>query len=802
MEGLSLQIADKWAVLDEGVSISVEENSPIWGEGNSFSFPFELDVESNRHIIGNSDQLTGESVYKVLDGQPAVLYVMGVPLYYGKISLDDEVEIADGRVEVTLISGNLTFDEMIDGMNCQDVPLKDEIVLGKKWDTLFIRCIEKKTLDGALGPRTFEYSSAAPRDVMAMEDSGKQSTINVSSPYPQKAYCNTRIAYKKPEKEKDAKLSKENEEKAQKMERGNYLVLDANRTESGPCFYVLYFLECLFRYLKIAYNLSNIRALEDIDRLAFFNAKFKYKLTDPIRSTGWPETFKISYDWPDGADNFLSHFNIELENTHYYCIATSENFPNIEVSQLIKSLSSAFLIKLYIDRRNIQQINAVYIKDILKDNDIQIISSVEIIEANKIENDIKGYRLSYSSADDDNTEYNYNDWSNPLLLDSYNEIKSNVKPFNKRLYIHNKNGNAYRIKVNGESTSIADLNEALFEVGAYNSVSYGDCSDENKTENTEIGFSPITVNDVFGSQFGDDLVVKDDQTKNDQLFAALLDVEMKYPKEYTIEFPKITIWQGLDIRRAVIKYTFFLDQPYSEEATLRYKKFYSLHPEGKVYYEGESPVQACDTGFMLGLMRGPGREAGVEEFDENYDEEGNSKYVVVSSDYAFHSDYVDNYARLFDYNGTEPGGVDTTGRISLKLRSEKPVPTEFIEADITYEEFYSKWKAWGISDDDIDAAWNVYVSDLDFYRKNGYFPITETYAQKRGLFDKFHAEYAYFVINRKIVRLTLRMELADLASIDWTKRYKIGDYVGFVNKYSYTVDNTGMSDVTLEMYYL
>ena len=55
MEGLSLQIADKWAVLDEGVSISVEENSPIWGEGNSFSFPFELDVESNRHIIGNSD---------------------------------------------------------------------------------------------------------------------------------------------------------------------------------------------------------------------------------------------------------------------------------------------------------------------------------------------------------------------------------------------------------------------------------------------------------------------------------------------------------------------------------------------------------------------------------------------------------------------------------------------------------------------------------------------------------------------------------------------------------------------------
>ena len=148
-------------------------------------------------------------------------------------------------------------------------------------------------------------------------------------------------------------------------------------------------------------------------------------------------------------------------------------------------------------------------------------------------------------------------------------------------------------------------------------------------------------------------------------------------------------------------------------------------------------------------------------------------------------------------------GVGGAGNNAVNRMIEAGIKNvEFIEADITYEEFYSKWKAWGLSDDDIDAAWNVYVSDLDFYRKNGYFPITETYAQKRGLFDKFHAEYAYFVINRKIVRLTLRMELADLASIDWTKRYKIGDYVGFVNKYSYTVDNTGMSDVTLEMYYL
>ena len=106
------------------------------------------------------------------------------------------------------------------------------------------------------------------------------------------------------------------------------------------------------------------------------------------------------------------------------------------------------------------------------------------------------------------------------------------------------------------------------------------------------------------------------------------------------------------------------------------------------------------------------------------------------------------------------GGVDPKERISLKPRAEKPNP------------------------------------------EGGFYPVTESYAQKRGLFDKFYAEYAYFVVNRKIVRMTCRMEMADLLNIDWTKRYKIGEYVGFINKYSYSVSSSGISDVELEMYYI
>lgn len=150
----------------------------------------------------------------------------------------------------------------------------------------------------------------------------------------------------------------------------------------------------------------------------------------------------------------------------------------------------------------------------------------------------------------------------------------------------------------------------------------------------------------------------------------------------------------------------------------------------------------------------------IELYDEDYDEENNFKYTITSTNSAFHSDTVDNYNRTFDYNGTESGGVDPSGRFSLKLRAEKPIGE--------------------------DGA----LQQL---------PIENA---KRGLFDKFYTEYAYFVTHRKIVKLTLRMEIADLINIDWTKRYRIGHYVGFINKYNYTVDKNGIGDITMEMYYL
>ena len=787
MNGLALQIDGKWAVLGEDVSVSVEGNSPIWGEGNSFSLPFELDVEANRHILGNSDQITGQSVYEVLDGKRAILYTLGIPVYYGIIKLDDEVEIDEGTVDITLVSGNLTFEEMIEDMNCQDVALKDRIEVGEG--------ISEFTLRGSLGILQ-EYRSNFPDEFVRMSVHGI-STINVSKPYPQMPYCNARVCYQLPEKKEEESNSSKDFPDVEQNEAlsvgigkyGNYAVLDANRPLSGLCFFVMYFLDCLFYKLNVVYSNDGLSSMEDMTRLAFFSTQFHV-------DTETKDT-EISLD---NVTRYMPSFRYKISPKGYSVdfsaketrlVANSKNFPNVNVSEVIDALKNGFGVKfIYNDRINTMK--CVYVKDVLRDNSVEEIKSVEIFSTVKLENKTRGFELSYSASDDNDTSYNYDEWVAINITDSYNKIRSSVSSYSKVLSIDKRIGNAYRTKVDEDAKSVSELRPTLFEVAEFNKVKYGDCSVPANVESVEIGFTPIIQNDVEKKEtvaFGYNT---DDSTNNTQTFATFLDTEFQYPS--MVPYVSFGFYRDILGGWYDFSYTYYSSQREVSE-------------ESRVYItdvkrETERALSDRDSGLTLGVMRGPGRDAGVEEYEQNYDGEGNSKYVMVAQDYTFHSDTVDNYARLFDYNGTEAGGVDVDGRFSLKLRAEKPVPESFkMLPFIPYEEYREMYKdVW--TEDVILQTWNNWYGAIAEVQGKDYFPITETYAQKRGLFDKFYTEYAYFVVNRKIVRMKCRMEMADILNIDWTKRYKIGDYIGFINKYSYTINAEGMSDVELEMYYI
>lgn len=795
MDTISLQIDGKYAFLEPDVSISIEEQSPVWGEGNSFSFPFELDVEANRHIIGNSDQLTGGSIYQALEGKSAVIYAMGIPIFYGKVSLDDEVDTDEGHIEITVVSSRMSFDEMIEGMNCQDVELSEEIILGEKWSTYNVQVLwQNEPVDVVRG--------YMPTNFMRMRNNGV-STYNVSDPYPAAKYCNVRICYPLPEELADEEKGPEKElekivinvdnlylqqgykSNIETLFSGKYVVLDADRALSAPCFYVMYFLECLFGKLSIQFNSGRVAYEEDLNRLAFFSTACKFTEKDTGRTESFPVANKeykikqlVDYSWTypsayfknissDGSVHAKGWFDI------VQCIASSENFPKEDCSTIIESIEKAFGIRFLFDKK-MSQVTPVFVRDILRNISVKEIHAI-VTESHKRENSVQGFVLKYSGNEED-TAYNYEDYTNTQNIEGYNNLQLSVTAFDKTCYIDPRNMNAYRIKNDGDAQEFDTQNPALFEVGMFNQVKYGNFSNEKIVEKVEIPFSPVVMNDVETPVRLDKL--KNDKKKgqlndnnnNEQEFAVLLDVQMRYPsavKEQIIIGSSSYGAKPVDFK---IAWTYVDVQGFDEKLSKPTHESDAKYPDrwwAKTgapmllkYLDNDSPIQTFDAGLTLGIMRGSGNTAGIQDYDENYDGEGNSKYVTVPSNYAFHSDSVDNYGRVFDYNGTADGGVSK--HFSLKLRAEKPV---------------------------LDSDGNPLQCSIPE-------------AQRRGLFDRFYTEYAYFVTHRKIAVLSLRMELADLVNIDWTVRYRFGDYVGFVNKVNYTVSADGVSDVTVEMFYL
>ena len=129
------------------------------------------------------------------------------------------------------------------------------------------------------------------------------------------------------------------------------------------------------------------------------------------------------------------------------------------------------------------------------------------------------------------------------------------------------------------------------------------------------------------------------------------------------------------------------------------------------------------------------------------------------------------------YDNGEPvtvsGGVDVReGRVSLKLRAEKPNPS--------------------FDPEQPEGEDNM-----------RYLKITNPNLQQRGLADQFYKEYSYWVRNAKIAKLEVRIGLTELLNIDKTVRQCIGDITGFVRKMEYSISiQSGLGVVSMEVWYL
>lgn len=945
---LSILINDKPVALSDDFSIDIEDQNPVFNDTEMFSYPFSIPLDGNRWLVKNIEDVHAAMKAVNMEHLPVRINADELPFRSGTLVMQDDEEITNS-LSMNIDASTQSFSELISDLQCRDIPVKDQIIIGEKIGNVRVdiesdpvvkvdvfvtggkhkhdhteaheiradhvsvsKVLEPQALGFSYPASCNEYTSTSTQHYMgdaqklsersypqnhkvnepAIASNGNY--INTAAAYGETdgagraaTYCNARICYKHHGLDDDGKTASDvisikdctwtNEDLYP------YWVLDAKRPQSGICFYVLYFLDCLFAYLGVTFDKKALMEIEDLKHLCFFTTvcsydtvSYQYDEDDPTGAkqpnlhphhgtyyrkddaeviakkkkageikTGYFKSQEHINSWlesrgcggkinivkaenkdvqeltlhtPKGTTEHIqvgevrddggkvtgisieakiSKFNVQANVLNM--VANSGNFPDESVSTVISSLESAFGIKFSYDYEQ-KKVTAYLTRDVLRKSGNEartfhanIHSMVPMTEK------ITGVRMRYSAESDAkdqrqnvldsrrnknmgySTDYDYIDYPAPDSGDNstvynldYIDFFHNLSSGDKHCYIDRKTGNAYRVKVNGDATTTADLKPVLFEVGQFKGVEYGDCSDENEDfiHDISVDFTPVPFNDVnyfkeieaaYGSHEAIDsyngkkygVTIADSQP----ILCAYVDEDMEH------EFVEQIINQTIS--------TAFCD--FYMQQTLSLVESYDPSDTE----DGNSPLQDDSRwGFAVALMRGGGSDATRQSYDYNYDHFGTSKWRTVSGKYALACDSLDMMGNEFDYNGVQEG-VGDGERFSLKIRAFKE-------------------PSW-LSDPKYQ---NVVLCDNDEVDKNG--KVVKK-IRSRGLFDTFILPYAYFLLNRKKFMVRCTTTVAQVADIPnhWQEWWNIGGMKCLIDKVNTTIDaKTGMGEVELTVYAL
>lgn len=874
---LSVTVDGKQLVLPKDFSIDIEDQNPMFNSTEMFSYPVKIPLEGNGSVLQNVGDINSDLRPVEMEHLPMRISVDGMPFRSGTAVMTADENVEDS-LSVNMDASVQSFDDLIGDLSCRDIPLKDEILIGEKIGNVQVSVtydyhvkvdikngsdthyrkygnVASGSVDvQALGfsyPGKCQVSSATTQKAVKSTErsypDGKkvivpkvlESYINTSEAYPTKPYCNARVCYKHKALADDGSTAdsviEQKDSRYQYEDLYPYWVLDANRPQSGLCFYVLYFLDCLFAYLGVSFDKSALMAVEDFKHLCFFTTHCKYteKPLHQPKEGSFFNSFDEINDWLDSRGcggeleiedpeaKELTSFTLTLPSTKGQSVvktytvgkdkvrsikvsadlkskkvsadimamyASSDNFPDKTVKNVISSLENSFGLKFYYDYEQ-KKVTAYLMRDLFRGRESPVKIPGVVTSIYKISEKITGVRMKYSAESDDkqqaaniknkvynyDTDFDYIDYPEDSTVTSktYVDFFQNLKSGDKSVYIDRTTGNAYRIKVDSEAKDGSDLKPVLFEVGAYKGVEYGDCSTMNDDYITEFSsdFQPVSFNDVNyfqeleavsgkGSDSGwtDDSGnscfmsgLNDTDSKQQPILCAYVDEDMEH------EFVKQKI-------RSTVS-TEFVDMYVTQVLRL----VESYNPSNTE--DGNSPLQHYDWGLAVALMRGGGSDATIQNYEYDYDGFGNSKWRTVAGNYALASDSLDNFGDQYDYNGKQDG-IGDGERFSLKIRAYKQ-PSWADEPLCNADEV-----------DDISGK-------------------IKTKIRSRGLFDTFMSEYAYFLLNRKRYSIKMFVSTAALADIPnhWRERFEIGGKVGYINKVSYSVSlEEGVGEAEIDFY--
>lgn len=822
MEHLSLEIFDlptpenkkptgsSYAVLPEDASITITDTSEIFASGDVWSHSFTLNVYANAHIFGSAGDVHGARLHDQIHKRRARLWVDGVALHLGYLKLDDEAEVdGEGNVDVSFESGQKTFEEMIEGTSAQEVSTGDVVIgvaLNRKrvvdfdnsvtfrLDGLKAFANKDDRLKGVDTCLFSDFQPGVPPDVTVtpyaqrwpklvkshgevLDSAGDAEDIdytNVQTPYdgPAHPFCNINICY--PFKS----ISKSGEDEAGRgytvrLAHGKPTVDGGDgqtRFNNAPNFYLLYFIDRLFKDLGIHISENQTLDVEDMRRVFMLNYGCHYEeienensyyhntehttpdsqgmlsrygqyyipLVDvkddkgnlleqrmvsswndagrgmavdentrgkvllrdveiregsstgePLKTLGSVEGTALgSNAWtpagsPGDFSASLKHSSLEKENgaySAYLAYATGENYPNVEISEIVNAMKAMFGVRLLFSD-DYASVRIVMLRNIFRSREVQDVTCEIIGEDEKVENSKRGFRMTYGKGKD-NTSFYYkgfadlferasktwkdtsdkHDYSQWVKDADYDEIKQYVSAFNRTCYITPVNGNAYGTQVDEDEDV---LFPSLLEWAGFMDAEDGDCSlldsEPETVEEIQCGASPVIMNEI------------------DDTYALLFSGEMKAPTpdmtgdtDTTENSENPALGQKIaTFGRARIDSTNFsqwapvpsdsnkwfyvsgkLDVFISEGFRIRMKDNYAIS-------NGGTPYDEADPGLCFGIMRSSGGDAFVRYFDDPDDDEKddngneNETWELVQGTGAIaHPDTCDSHGNQWSYGVT------------------------------------------------------------------------------------------------------------------------------------------------------
>lgn len=848
---LDIKVNGKSLVIPEDSSLSVEEKNPLFNDVTFFSYPMQIPVEGNREVLKNIAHRDSNMRAMDLEHAAASIFADGLPLNHGQVITQDGSEIKD-NFEFNIDAQQQSFSELIGDLECQDVKVKDRLVIGEKVGKMkldgsvyFATSVEQQHYDDRgtkkyiSQEKTITFNNESIESPQALGFSVPKN-INVAQAYPF-PYCNSRVAYTKPQREEEEGVPLEFGLDFQSIFQNTgsvYQILEANRQQSGVCFYVLYFLDCLFEQLGVVFKKDELLEIEDFKRLCFFTTKCgfdeeevsSFSSIDAVNDwlsenncggklelsiyTGHTRDIDSTFHSSDGFtewrdldeqhglsgsiyDMFASYKFAEwpgneiVGEVRYYrqiipnvtfqawrcnMIANSNNFPNASVSSVISSLENSFGIRFLYDPEK-RIVTACLLRNIYKSAGQRRFNG-RVLEMIPMTEKITGVRMAYS-AESDSKEQQKN-------------VRYGIKDYDTNFdyieYPENRTiTNLTYQQMTLQQGLISSTNKNVYidkTTGNSYRIKINSDSEDTKT------LKPVLfrVGQFKGVEEGD-----------------CSERNADYVKEFVSDFQPI-------VQNIINAYQYNHD--YSSPI---FAPFIDVDME-PANTEKEIDIVCVDFGKIpkpFDILR-PGY---VHDWFAFYD----SPHLLMKETMTL--------TECYDPTQTDSGNSplqDIDWGLTIAVMRGGGNNTGIENFDNNYDGFGNdKWRqtvgTYAISSDSVTPKG-------EFFDYNGQDPglggthfslcirswvqpswadapivVSDHDIKDRGLYDMFMLPHAYFLLHRKPYKVKVLTSLAQLLDIrsHWTDRYVIDGKVGWINAIKYNVEKAqGVSETEIEFYAL